>query len=127
MTSSSLFDQQPHNQFTPVTSLFSIQKHISDDEMTPAIFFWGDNHADDSVPGNFLKLINSGFKESSSDAFKAKQLENGFTTNLVAELWFDALNAPTKADWCLLEAAFKARWPKEVIVLPTVEQRCSQL
>ena len=95
--------------------------------MAPAIFFWGDNRADDPVPGNFLKLINSGFKESSSDVFKAKQLENGFATNSVAELWFDALDAATKADWDLLEAAFKARWPKEVIVPPTVEQRRSRL
>jgi hypothetical protein len=91
--------------------------------MAPAIFFWGDNRADDPVPGNFLKLISSGFKESSSDTFKAKQLENGFATNSVAELWFDALDPPLKADWNLLEAEFKARWPKEVIVPPTVEQR----
>ena len=95
--------------------------------MAPAVFFWGNNRADDPVPGNFLKLINSGFKESSSDTFKAKQLENGFATNLVAELWFDALNAATKADWDLLETAFKTRWPKEVIIPPTVEQRRSQL
>jgi hypothetical protein len=95
--------------------------------MAPAIFFWGDNRADDPVPGNFLKLINSGFKESSSDTFKAKQLENGFATNSVAELWFDALEGFVKADWNLLEAAFKTRWPKEVIVPPTVEQRRSRL
>ena len=95
--------------------------------MAPAIFFWGDNRADDPVPGNFLKLINSGFKESSSNTFKAKQLENGFATNSVAEQWFDALGAATKADWDLLEATFKVRWPKEVIVPPTVEQRRSRL
>jgi len=95
--------------------------------MAPAVFFWGDNRADDPVPGNFLKLINSGFKESSSDTFKAKQLENGFATNSVAELWFNALNAATKADWDLLETAFKTRWPKEVIIPPTVEQRRSRL
>jgi len=95
--------------------------------MAPAIFFWGDNRTDDPVPGNFLKLINSGFKESSSDAFKAKQLENGFATNSVAELWFDTLEGFVKADWNLLEAAFKTRWPKEVIVPPTVEQRRSRL
>jgi hypothetical protein len=95
--------------------------------MAPAIFFWGNNHTDDPVPRNFLKLINSGFKESSSDAFKAKQLKNGFTYNSVVELWFDVLDVPTKADWGLLEATFKARWPKEVIVPPTVEQRCLRL
>lgn len=95
--------------------------------MAPATFFWGDNRADDPVPGNFLKLINSGFKESSSDTFKAKQLENGLATNSVAELWFDTLDAATKADWDRLEIAFKARWPKEVIVPPTVEQRRSRL
>ena len=95
--------------------------------MAPIIFFWGDNRADDPVPGNFLKLISSGFKETSSDTFKVKQLENGFATNSVAELWFDALNIATKQDWCLLEAEFKVRWPKEVIVPPMVEQRCSRL
>jgi len=95
--------------------------------MAPIIFFWGDNRADDPVPGNFLKLISSGFKETSSDTFKVKQLENGFATNSVAELWFDALNIATKQDWCLLEAEFKVRWPKEVIVPPTVEQRRSRL
>jgi hypothetical protein len=95
--------------------------------MSPTIFFWGDNRADDLVPGNFLKLISSGFKESSSDAFKVKQLENGFATNSVAELWFDALSAATKADWARLEAAFKTRWPKEVVVPPTVEQRHARL
>jgi hypothetical protein len=129
----SLFDQQPRNLFTPDTSPLPITIHISDnsddsdDEMPPAIFFWGDNRADDPVPGNFLKLISSGFKESSSDTFKAKQLENGFATNSVAELWFDALSAATKADWDRLEAVFKVRWPKEVIVPPTIEQRHSQL
>jgi len=95
--------------------------------MTPTIFFWGDNRADNPVPRNFLKLISSGFKESSSDVFKAKQLENGFATNSIAELWFDALEAAVKADWCLLKAAFKTRWPKEVIVPPTVEQRRARL
>jgi hypothetical protein len=95
--------------------------------MAPAIFFWGDNRPDNLVPGNFLKLINSGFKESSSDAFKAKQLKNSFATNSVTELWFDALEGFVKADWNLLEAAFKTRWPKEVIVPPTVKQRRSRL
>jgi hypothetical protein len=84
--------------------------------MAPAIFFWGNNCTDNPVPRNFLKLISSGFKESSLDTFKAKQLENGFATNSAAELWFDALKAATKADWDLLKIAFKARWPKEVIV-----------
>src|SRR5882762_3035895 len=51
-TSSSLFEQQPHNQFTPATSPAPIPAHISDsssdDEMAPTIFFWGDDRADDS-------------------------------------------------------------------------------
>ncbi|KIM81332.1 hypothetical protein PILCRDRAFT_8700 [Piloderma croceum F 1598] len=95
--------------------------------MLPTILFWGDNHTNDPVPGNILKLISSGFKELSSDTFKVKQLENGFATNLVAELWLDALSAATRADWACLEAAFKTRWPKEVIVPPTVEQMHAQL
>jgi hypothetical protein len=99
----------------------------SDDEMALAIFLRGNNHADNPVPGNFLKLINSGFKESSSDTFKAKQLENGFATNLVAELWFDTLNAPTKAYWGLLKAPFKGRRPKEVILPLTVNQGSPRL
>jgi hypothetical protein len=61
----------------PDTSPLPIPIHISDDsdnKMSPTIFFWGDIRADDPVPGNFLKLISSGFKESSSDTFKVKQL-----------------------------------------------------
>ena len=95
--------------------------------MPPSAFFWGDNRTDDPVPGNFLKSISSGFKENSSDAFKAKQLENGFATNSVAETWFKSLPPATQKDWDRLEAAFKLRWPKEVVVAITVEQRRTRL
>lgn len=90
-------------------------------------FFWGDHRPDDPVPGNFLKSISSTFKENSSHAFKAKQLENGFATNSVAETWYEALPAATTKDWELLEAAFKVQWPKEVVVAVTVEQRRARL
>ena len=86
-------------------------------------FFWGDHCPDDPVPGNFLKSISSMFKESSSDTFKAKQLENSFATNSVAETWFDSLPLATIKDWDLLEATFKVQWPKEIVVAVTVEQR----
>ena len=95
--------------------------------MAPDNFFWGDNRVDDPVPGNFLKTISSKFRENSSDAFKAKQLENGFATNSVAETWFESLPKATQKDWDLLEAAFKTRWPKEVVIAITVEQRRARL
>jgi hypothetical protein len=32
-----------------------------------------------------------------------------------------------KADWSLVEVQFEVRWPKEVRVVQTKEQRCSKL
>ena len=130
-TASSLFE--PRNHTTPTTSpapvlITPLPTHSdSDDEMPANAFFWGDNRDHDPVPGNFLKTVSSGFKETSSDAFKAKQLANGFATNSVAETWFEDLPAATQNDWDLLEAAFKLRWPKEVVIAITVEQRRARL
>jgi hypothetical protein len=62
-----------------------------------------------------------------SRTFKVQWLENGLATNSVAEQWFDNLPAATKLNWDLVEAAFKVRWPKEVLVVETTEKRRRKL
>jgi hypothetical protein len=75
------------------------------------------------VPGDYLKAIMNMFKETSLTSFKVQRLQNGLVMNLVAEEWFDELNGTTKADWDLVETAFKMRWPRQVLVAQTTEQR----
>jgi hypothetical protein len=62
-----------------------------------------------------------------SRTFKVQRLENGLATNSIAEQWFDNLPAATKLNWDLVEAAFKVRWPKEVLVAETTEKRRQKL
>ena len=94
-----------------------------DEDMPQPIFSYGDGRSDDLVPGDYLKTIVNTFKETLATSFKVQLLENGLATNSVAEQWFDNLPAPTILDWDLVEAAFKIRWPKEVLVAETTENR----
>jgi hypothetical protein len=95
--------------------------------MTNTSFFYGDDRPDDMVPGDYLKTIMNTFKETSSTSFKVQRLQNGLATNSVAEEWFDGLDAATKGDWDLVEVAFKVRWPRQVLVAQTTEQRRQRL
>jgi hypothetical protein len=95
--------------------------------MTNTSFFYGDNRPDDMVPGDYLKTIMNTFKETSSTSFKVQRLQNGLATNSVAEEWFDGLSGPTKANWNLVETAFKTRWPRQVLIAQTTEQRRQRL
>jgi len=70
----------------------------------------------------FLKLISSGFKEGLQTHQVKTAREWLATTHCRAMV--DALNVATKRDWGLLEAEFKVRWRRSVIV-PMVEQRRS--
>jgi len=127
--SRSFWDHLPQYN-TPQTSPapIPITANSSDDEEMPQpIFFYGDGRSDDLVPGDYLKSIVNTFKETSATSFKVQRLENGLATNSVAEQWFDNLPAATKLDWDLVEAAFKVRWPKEVLVAETTEKRRRKL
>jgi hypothetical protein len=95
--------------------------------MTNPSFFYGDDRPDDMVPGDYLKTVMNTFKETSSNSFRVQRLQNGLATNSVAEEWFDGLNAVMKIDWDLVEAAFKIRWPRQVLVAQTTEQRRQRL
>jgi hypothetical protein len=96
--------------------------------MSTEKFFYGDARADDWVPGDYLKTVMNAFKEKSTDSFKVMKLETRLASGSAAEEWFDspAVQA-VKADWSLVEAQFKLRWPKEARVLQTKEQRRSKL
>lgn len=115
---------------TPATSpapALPISSDSSDDSnMTlQSQFFWGDGRADDWVPGDYLKSIMNMFRETSLATFKASKLGNGLATNSVVETWFeelDTISPGTKGNWAKLEAAFKARWPKQAATAQTVEQ-----
>jgi hypothetical protein len=95
--------------------------------MTNTSFFYGDDRPDDMVPGDYLKTIMNTFKENSSTSFKVQRLQNGLATNSVAVEWFDGLTGATKANWDLVETAFKTRWPRQVLVAQTTEQRRQRL
>jgi hypothetical protein len=99
----------------------------SDDKMTNPLFFYSDNRPDDMVPGDYLKMIMNMFKETSSDSFRVQRLQNGLATNSVAEEWFDGLDPATRVNWNLVEAAFKMRWPRQVLVDQTTKQRRQHL
>ena len=75
-------------------------------------FFYGDDHTDNMVPGDYLKAITNTFKETSLAAFKVHRLQNGMAMNSVTEEWFDGLDGATKADWDPVDAAFKIKWPR---------------
>jgi hypothetical protein len=127
--SQSFLDQLPRYN-TPGTSLppIPVTTNSSDDEDMPQpTFFYGDGRSDDLVPGDFIKTIINTFKETSMDSFKVQRLQNGLATNSVAEQWFDDLPPATRADWDLVEAQFKLRWPKEVLVAETIEKRRRKL
>jgi hypothetical protein len=54
-----------------------------------------------------------------SDAHKQKQFVYFLHSESVADDWFNALDAATRADWDLIEAAFHVRWPKLAVVKKT--------
>jgi hypothetical protein len=110
---------------TPPTSppQITAPAESSDDEMMSPLFFYSDDHPDDMVPGDYLKTIMNTFKETSSDSFQVQRLQNGLAMNSVAEEWFDRLNPATKVDWNLVEAAFKMRWPRQVLIVQMTKQR----
>jgi hypothetical protein len=123
--SHSFWDHLPQYN-TPQTSPapIPIPANSSDNEDMPQpIFFYSDGHSNDLVPGDYLKTIVNTFKETSATSFKVQRLENGLATNSVAKQWFDNLPAATKLNWDLVEAAFKVRWPKEVLIAETTEKR----
>ena len=124
-----LWNESPGPTQTPPTSppRFTAVVDSSDDEMTNMSFFYSDDRPDDMVPGNYLKMIMNTFKETSSTSFKVQRLQNGLATNSVAEEWFDRLDGATKADWDLMETAFKMRWPRQVLIAQTTEQRLQRL
>jgi hypothetical protein len=96
--------------------------------MSTENFFYGDARAGDWVPGDYLKTVINTFKEKSTDSFKVMKLETRLASGSAAEEWFDspAVQA-VKADWGLVEAQFKVKWPKEARVVQTKEQRRSKL
>jgi hypothetical protein len=51
-----------------------------------------------------------------------QRLGNGLATNSVVEQWFKDLPPATKADWELVEAAFKVCWPKEIPITEMTEK-----
>jgi hypothetical protein len=114
---------------TPPTSppQFTAPADSSDEEMTNPTFFYGDDHPDDMVPGDYLKTVMNTFKETSSNSFRVQRLRNGLATNSVAEEWFDRLDPATKVDWDLVEAAFRIIWPRQVLVAQTTKQRRQRL
>jgi hypothetical protein len=120
-----LWSELPGSPQTPSTfpPRFAAAADSSDDEMTNTSFFYGDDCPDNMVPGDYLKTIMNTFKETSSTSFKVQRLKNGLATNSVAKEWFDGLNGATKANWDLVETAFKMRWPRQVLVAQTTEQR----
>jgi hypothetical protein len=114
--SSEIFKKQSSPFHTPETSSPPITyvDSSSDEEMSTENFFYGDTHAGDWVPGDYLKTVMNTFKEKSTDSFKVMKLETHLASGSAAEEWFDspAVQA-VKVDWSLLEAQFKVRWPKE--------------
>ena len=124
-----LWSELPGSTETPHTSPppFAAVVDSSDEEMTNTSFFYGDDRPDDMVPGDCLKTIMNTFKETSSTSFKVQRLQNRLATNSVAEEWFDGLDGATKGDWDLVEAVFKVRWPRQVLVAQTTEQRRQRL
>ncbi|KAJ7319257.1 hypothetical protein DFH08DRAFT_819204 [Mycena albidolilacea] len=126
------WDQLPGHYDTPPTSPSSHFIHptptsdSSDDDM-PSEFFYGDNRAEDLVPGDYLKSTMNKFKEASSDNFKCDRLANGFATGSKAEKWYNALQPETQSDWKLLKAAFVLKWPPEVVPEVSTEQHRSRL
>ncbi|KAJ6492931.1 hypothetical protein C8R47DRAFT_1070423 [Mycena vitilis] len=99
----------------------------SDDESMSVQFFYGDGRDPDPVPGDHLKAIQQAFKENSSDQFKCDRLIDSFATNSEAETWAEALPPATVANWAALKAAFLVKWPKQTIVVKTVEQHRKRL
>ncbi|KAJ7773607.1 hypothetical protein DFH07DRAFT_952654 [Mycena maculata] len=93
----------------------------------PAQFFYGDGRDSDPVPGDHLKAIQQSFKENSSDAFKCERLIDSFATNSEAETWAEAQPAATLVSWAALKAAFLLKWPKQTVVVKTVEQHRKRL
>jgi hypothetical protein len=112
--------QHPRNFYTPHSRYCRFFRR---QDMPQPTFFYGDGRSDDLVPEDYIKTIINAFKEASTDSFKVQRLQNGLATNSVAEQWFDDLPLATRGDWDLVEAQFKVRWLKEVLVAETIEKR----
>ena len=75
-------------------------------------------------PHDFLKQIQVNFLDNNSAMDGDRMRLFGLLCHLghEGEVWYDAQNAATKADWGLFSAAFSKKWPKRSVMTKTSEE-----
>ncbi|THH08023.1 hypothetical protein EW146_g9127 [Bondarzewia mesenterica] len=90
----------------------------------PATWFHGDGRNGEN-PGNFIKQVEQGFTEKTTDAHKIEKVGQFFKSGSPAESWYDTdLITTATTTWKDFKVAYFKKWPK---LKPVVKTRAEKI